>query len=292
MQLEDEKNIEIPDDDVVELEADASVQVVDDDDPLNALKAELEKARRERDEVTNRLKNSDVKRSQLEQQVSRYSANEVANSKALIEHAIVTEESRATMAERGYAAAMASGNFAEAAKQQRVMAQAETRLQMLQDGLNEANGEIERQRSAPVQQQQRQQVDPLDGYISQFSPQTQQWLRSHKDDVFANEGRGNMAYAGHVMAVNNGIQPDTEEYFRYLDKHMGYSEEQNGAVQTRKVQASAPPSRNQAINSSSTRVTLTAEEKSTAEALGMTVAEYAKEKARILDGKANVHFSK
>jgi hypothetical protein len=288
----DDVNTAIPDDDEEIVINDTSSDEGSggqNDDPVAALKGELEKAKRERDEASARFQASEAQRARFEDDARRRVDSEVESQKALIEHAIIAEQSRAELAENAYAEAMSTGNYAEAAKLQRAMAQSEAKISQMQTGLDQITHNIESRKSQSTQQNA---VNSIDSYISQFTSPSQEWLRKNKEDIFSSDARGNMAYAGHILAVNSGIKADSEEYFTFLDKHMGYSTDASSEqAQKKKAGHSAPPSRNSVLNGSSTKIAVTAEEKSLASDLGMTVQEYARYKAKIAAGETNLHFS-
>jgi hypothetical protein len=282
---DDKQYIPDDDEDFISLESGSTVDensasAVDggSDDPADILQRELDKAKRERDTALANFQAAESRRATAEAEAHQRGHGERQAQKAAIEQAIAAAEAQGEALERAYAEAADAGNTAEMAKVQRAMVQHETRATRYQDALEQINAAGQQ-----TQQRQTQQAaDPTEAHIAKFSQPAQAWLRKHKDDVYANEMRGNMAYAGHVMAVNTGIKPDTDEYFAYLDKHMGYNNKTGGTVTQQDngsgKRVAAPPSRGTAMNNSGTKITLTAEERAMAEDLGMTVAEYAQGK--------------
>lgn len=259
---------------------------------------EKEDAERRWQETEARRQDLDRRRAELEARDAERATTEIANHKALIEHALMAADGEATNAEAAYAAAMAEGDYAAAAKAQRAMAKAEMKISRLTEGRDA----IEEQIKTPPQRQAEPQrpaaPDPIDQTIAGFTPRSQTWLRSHKSDIFGSNARRQMAIAGDMLAQESGLKADTDEYFEFLDKHMGY---QTAAPITSPApetpprprtpaRPSAPVSRT-AAGTAKAPVHLTAEQKDTAARLGMTNAKYADYIRRIDAGEFNVRFT-
>lgn len=261
------------------------------DDPFEALKKQFETATKEKEALEQRFQEVNTQRQQFEQQASTSQTQYVQTQKALIEQAIATKEVEAETAERALAQAYAAQDWTAAAKHQRELTQIDQHLMQYQTGLVQVDDVITKL-SKPTATQANQAADPIEHHISQFSPRAQEWLRSHKDDVYKSEARGQLAYAGHIVAVNKGLQPDTDEYFEFLDTHMGYVDDaaedntESKPAPKRRPIPSAPPSRGN--NATSTKVHLSAEEKEIADALEMTYEAYAKNKLAIQEGRTNM----
>jgi hypothetical protein len=62
--------------------------------------------------------------------------------------------------------------------------------------------------------------DPLEDHFSKFTDRTAQWMREHKDWV--TDPRKNAKVTGaHNFAVSEGLTPDTDEYFEFVEKMVG-----------------------------------------------------------------------
>ena len=169
----------------------------------------------------------------------------------IIENAISTTEATAAQAERAYAEAMAAGDYALAAKAQRALAQAESHLLQLENGRSRLKEQLqelsEGAQKAPEIPSFAPQIpqDPLEIYASKLTPKSAEWLRAHPDAV---EKIGRLTRA-HEDALEDGLVPESREYFSYIESRLGYSsrDEQPSrqaapAPTPRKNMASAPVS--------------------------------------------------
>lgn len=233
----------------------------------------------------NRFKSMQQQLQEQSHQIQQTTAtNARSQQRTLIEQAVANEESKAQQAEYDYAQAMEAQDFAAAARNQRVMAAAESNLTQLRTGL----AAFDENQGGETQIQQTQQPKPQDefeAYVSRFSPPSQQWIRLHKDDLLASQGRAQLAQAAHTMALNAGHAVDSDDYFAYLDSAMGY-----GAAAKPKRALAAPASRQNNGASASKTVRLTSDELEMAKSLGMTAKEYAASKQQIAIGESDLRF--
>jgi len=143
----------------------------------------------------------------------------------IILNAIDATEQAAASAERDYATAMAAGDYAMAAKAQRIMAQAESHLLQLNNGKQRLEETLQQPTEGSVQEPEipsfepRIQHDPVEMYASKLAPKSAQWLREHPDAV---NKIGKLTRA-HADAVDDGIVPESADYFRYIESRLGYS---------------------------------------------------------------------
>lgn len=162
-------------------------------------------------------------------------------------NAIEAVEAQGQAAERAYADAMSNADWTAAAKAQRAMAAAESRLLTLQNGKaamedRAKRGTTEGRVDAPQVTQQPRSVDPVERLASQVSPRSGDWIRKHP------EVAGNVAKlsAAHNLAVLDGLTPDTDEYFQFIeDKVLKKVEPASSAIQQqerRQATVSAPVS--------------------------------------------------
>lgn len=176
--------------------------------------------------------------------------NEVQDSNLkIILNAIDATEQAAAGAERDYAAAMAAGDFQAAAKAQRLMSQAEAHLLQLQNGKNQLEESLQQTTEgsvyAPEVPSFEPQVpqDPVETYAQRLTPKSAQWLREHPEAV---DKIGRLTRA-HQDALEDGIQAESAEYFRYIEGRLGISQPSNDPEpeahyeQPQRVSESAPP---------------------------------------------------
>jgi hypothetical protein len=197
-----------------------------------------------------------------------YAQNEVQDSNLkIILNAIDATEQAAANAERDYAEAMAAGNYAMAAKAQRLIAQAESHLLQLQNGKSKLEESLQEPVEGSVYAQQVPSFepnipqDPVEMYASRLAPKSAQWLREHPDAV----GKIGKLTRAHQDATEDGIVPESPEYFRYIEDRLGYSGQGNDeppagsyqepqrvseATPARKSMASAPVTSSASMTSS------------------------------------------
>jgi hypothetical protein len=72
-------------------------------------------------------------------------------------------------------------------------------------------------------------MDPVEMYAQRLTPKSAQWLREHPE-VVSKIGRLTRA---HEDAVEDGIQPESREYFRYIEARLGYSNQEDEAPAAR-----------------------------------------------------------
>ena len=182
---------------------------------------------------------------QQAQQVG-YARNEVQDSNLkIILNAIDATEQAAANAEFEYAQAMSAGNHAVAAKAQRAMAQAEAHLLQLQNGRQRLEETLQDPTEGAVYAPQvpsfEPQIpqDPVEMYASQLAPRSAQWLRAHPDAV---EKIGKLTRA-HQDAIEDGITPESDDYFEFIESRLGYDSAAPQAQSRRSEPQPAPVNR-------------------------------------------------
>ena len=160
---------------------------------------------------------------------ARTAKTEVQDSNLrVILNAIDATERTASAAERSYADAMASGDYAAAAKAQREIVRAETQLLQLQNGklaLEERLAHkpdegrvVEKRQEAPPPSPPR---DPVEALAATLTPKSAEWLRAHPSAA----GQVNKLAAAHQSAVElEGIPVESPEYFAFIEKKLGLGE--------------------------------------------------------------------
>lgn len=250
----------------------------EDDNPLSkALEAqrraeELQRtAQRERDNAIREAQNRTRKHD--EELARERSRSEDAEYNSVLT-AIAAEQSALDKAESDYVAAMAAGDFAAAAKAQRVMSISGARVDRLED-----NKQIyEQRRTAPQQAAperrepaQQQQPQDFEQRISALPDLAKGWLRKHPE--FMNDTALNRKIqAAHVALIDlDGVEAFSPAYFDALDTRFGFKaaaprQEQAAAQpQRRSIPMSAPVTRevpgSNGQRESSTKTTLSPEER-------------------------------
>ena len=78
------------------------------------------------------------------------------------------------------------------------------------------------ERPAPTRRQERQPTedDLIEERLSQMAPRTADWLREHPE-YLTDQKKQNRASAAHFKAVSEDLQPDTDEYFEFIETELG-----------------------------------------------------------------------
>lgn len=258
----------------------------DTEDPKEAVADQLRKyeetqeaERKAREAAEARAAAAEQRSKSLETEVATERKGRTEASQAAIDNAITAVEAKAQQAMDEYASAMEAGDYKAAGLAQRKIAKAERELGDLENGKVELSRKPE-----PVVQKKADPADPFEQYVSQFSPRSQQYLR--KNASYVTDAKLNKKMlAAHYEAEANDFVPDTDAYFDFLDQRMGkVAEPDKKADEPAKRserRASAPVSRDTGTSNGkpgANVVRLTPGEVATAEALGLTNAEYARRK--------------
>lgn len=262
------------------------------DTGIQSLKKQLEMERQARAEAERRAREAN-------NQASRASYEVQDSNLQLIMSAINSVKRTNDMLKRDYATAMQAGDYEAAAEIQSNMSINGAKLLQLENG----RSALEQRLKTPPQQEPEAPRDPVEAIASQLSPRSAAWVRAHPECV--RDRRLYMKMIGaHNIAVADGFQADTDEYFAEIERQMGYAKPQT-AVQAdedeeptsmaakpmaRKAPPPAAPTSRAASNGTGGRntVTLTREEREMAGIMGMTPEEYAKNKIALKkEGKLN-----
>lgn len=259
---------------------------------IQSLKKQLEMERQARTEAERRAR-------EASNQANRASYEVQDSNLQLIMSAIDSVRRTNDMLKRDYATAMQSGDYEAAAEIQSNMSINGAKLLQLENG----RSALEQRLKTPPPQEPEAPRDPVEAIASQLSPRSAAWVRAHPECV--KDRRLYMKMIGaHNIAVADGFQADTDEYFAEIERQMGYRKPQT-AVQVeddeeptamaakpvaRKAPPPAAPSSRAASNGTGGRntVTLTREEREMASMMGMSPEEYGKNKLALKkEGKLN-----
>jgi hypothetical protein len=226
--------------------------------------------------------------------------------------AMAAEQSTIEKAEADYAAAAAAGDWATAAKAQRIMAVAGGRLDRLEDGKRTFESKREAVRTQPQPQPQQRQAPSFEQQIAGLPQNAQQWLRNHPE-FMTDPAKNQEIQSAHNYLVNRKkVAQFSDAYFEALDQEFGFREAPKPAPQPapqqqrRSMPMTAPVSRevpNAAGARSKNSMRLTEEERQAArdaipdrpDLPKLTNAQkeymYAKNKAKYEAMKANGTYS-
>lgn len=254
------------------------------DDGLEALKQQLESERKARAEAERRANEA--------AQTAYQAQTEMQDSNLhLVVNAIETVNQTNSILKSNYRDAMAAGDYDLAAEIQAEMSSNAAKLLQLEQGKqaleNAPRGEAPRPYTA----------DPVEALASQLSPRSADWVR--RNPQFATDNRlYQKMIAAHNLAVADGIDPDTDDYFASIEDTLrirgrnDYEDASSAAakpVQRRSAPPAAPVSRSgTGTGTRPNRVTLSAEEREMANFMGMTPEEYGRHKLALKkEGRMN-----
>lgn len=224
---------------------DDSKKVVDErEKALSDLKKQYEHQKRVAEAEREARRQAEYFAQQQAQQVG-YARTEVQDSNLkIIMNAIDATEQAAAIAEREYAEAMAAQNYQMAARAQRAIAQAESHLLQLQNGRQRLEETLQQPVEGSVYAPQvpsfEPQIpqDPVEMYAERLAPRSAEWLRSHPEAV---QKIGKLTRA-HQDAIEDGLAPETDDYFRFIESRLGYDAEPQSEAR-RSEPASTQPNR-------------------------------------------------
>lgn len=255
--LQDEKELEAPEKTEISPE-----------DGIKELKLSLERERLARVEAERRAQQQAAQAHLMTREVED-------NQRQMLSSALEMVNNERTMLRAQYAEAMSQGNYAMVAEINDRMNDLAVKANVIEQG-REA---MENQKKQPVTQQPYQ-ADPVETFASQLTPRSASWVREHPE--FVRDAKLNRKMiAAHELAVADGIEPDTDEYFDYVENTLGVNRaaaQEAPKPQRRAAPASAPVSRS-GMNSDGSRpnvIRLSAEQREMAEMMGMTPEEYAR----------------
>lgn len=291
------ENIELILEDKEPLEPQVEVEKADDDaqDPKIAI-AELN---RKLKEANHRAQQAEMSaREQYERSLAARAEVEDTNLH-LVTNAIETVKRENEILKANLRDAMASGDYDKVAEAQESISMNAAKLLQLENG-REA---MKNQPRQPVQPMPRA-ADPVEQVKASLSARSAAWVDKHPEYV-RDQRLFRKMVAAHELAVADGIEADSDEYFASVERTLGIrskveTETDDGAfssasqpVQRRAAPPSAPPSApvSRSGNGGGSRpnvVRLTAAEREMADMMGMTEKEYALNKLALQrEGKLN-----
>jgi len=276
--VEDDANDEI---EVVEVEnppKNASKEQIEPQEGIQELKMKLEQERAARIEAE--------KQARAAYSSAAEAKNEVQDTNLqLVKNAIDTVKRNNDILKYNYSEAMSVGDYTKAAELQETMGMNSAKLMELERGRSHME-------NAPkiTPQEPMRHSDPVEELASQLSPRSADWVRRNPQCVTDPRMYQKMV-AAHNIAVADGYQPDTDDYFGQIEDTLKISKRVNtdydddptsGAAkvtQRRSAPPAAPVSRGGGgTGSRPNEVRLTRDEIETARDLGMTEKEYARNK--------------
>lgn len=254
-------------------------------DGVEELKKRLEEERRLRVEAEKRA------REYAERETS--ARNEVQDSNlTLVTNAIETVKQNNSILKANYREAMSIGDFDKAAEIQEALSSNSAKLLQLEQGKQALESMPKHQQQVPS--------DPVEALASQLSPRSADWIRRNPQCA-TDQRLFQKMLAAHNLAMADGIVPDSDEYFEFVESTINIrqaaprkveqvaDEDPTAAAakptQRRTSPPAAPVTRG---GERSNVVRLTAQEREMAQMMGMTDKEYATHKLALQkEGKLN-----
>ena len=247
----------------------------DPNDAIEHMRRQLEEERRARADAER------IARQAAETATRAYSEVDDANAQ-VVGSAITQIKTNNNILTAQYAEAMNTNDYERAAQIQAEISHNAAKLVHLENGLQEMKNQPRR---PPVElPQPTPRGEPLDEIINAVSPRSANWLRANRDQL-RDERAIKKMFRAHEDAVDDGIEPDSDNYFRFIEQRLGLNsaqEEENVMSAASKptprsvAPAAAPVNRGSSPRNNVVR--LSRAEADTAKMLGMTEQEYAKHK--------------
>ena len=264
----------VPEDEIVIVEAPEELKIetkpeITVDDGIEALRRELEaeKAARQRAEQQARVATTDKADSDLR----------------MLNTAIETETRNKEILRANLREAAANGDTDAQADILMAINQTENNLRQINEGKKQYEAQL-----------RESATDKVEALASQLTPRSAEWVRNNPD-VVNDERRAARLQRAHFDALDDGIKPDTPDYFNFLETRLNINKapavQREAAMSaasesTSGRRASAPPAAPVSRSGTGTGgrpnvVTLTRAEQEAARDMGMTPKEYAQNKVAL-----------
>jgi len=257
------------------------------EDGIKELQAKLESERQARIQAE--------KRAQEAAQREFQAKNETEDTQLhLIKNAMDTVKRNNEILKGNYREAMAIGDYDAAANIQDALSANHVKLSQLEAGHKAMQ---ERPKQAPPKPQY---ADHIEALASQVTAPSAEWLRANRDRL-GNQKTIDKMFRAHADALDDGVIPDSKEYFEYIEGRLGFQRQYQPqaeidpfadtakVTQRRTAPPAAPVSRSgNGTGSSPNVVRLTAAEREMAQMMGMSDRDYALNKIALQrEGKLN-----
>jgi hypothetical protein len=239
-------DIEIIDDDLTEEEGVAleePAKKASEKDPLisdealegaDSLKKQIEELRKQKAAEESARKAAEARAIEREREANTYKNQVSSTQDSMLEQAITGAKAEIARLKDQARIAFEEGDYKKGMDLQEKMSEGVAFLSQLNV------------HKAQAKQQSRQEVtDPFERAINNYSDRTKTWLREHPECV-QDPNTAHKAAAAHHNAILNGLRPDTDAYFNYVEEQLGYSEPEETVGQKpaqRKAVPTAPAGR-------------------------------------------------
>ena len=278
----DEKEPEIVVEDVVEKTSakDDKPPVISAEEGIQEMKRRLDAERRAREEA-------EIRAYQAAQQAQKANSEVKDTNYQLVVNAIETVKGRADTLKNAYKEAMSVGDYDKLAEIQEAMALNASHMTKLEEGRRQMEA-YAKQPVEPVPPPPARIEDVVENMARSVSAKSGEWIRSRKDVLHDDRSIKKM-FRAHEDAIDDGLEPDSEAYFNFIDARLGVRKHVEQPIQSEatpdsplssasapKKAAPPPPAPVSRSNGRPNVIRLSREQAQTAKDLGMSEAEYAK----------------
>jgi hypothetical protein len=217
-------------------EAQAEPKVTNEE--LLALRRAAEDAQKAREAAERRAQDAESRLTQESAGRASEATQRISAQESAVTNAIAAKTAEAERLADQAATLMEEGKFREAAQ----LSQKGGALQAEIAQLEGFKGRLadERARTEEAAKSPATEADPLE----RLSPRSRDWAREHPE-FFPNGQPTRKALAAHYAALADDIQPDTDKYFDFINRHLGLVQdaaaEPSPAAQVTKPRATAAP---------------------------------------------------
>jgi hypothetical protein len=175
------------------------------------IRAMLDQERENSRQLKAQLDTERTGRTKAEATATSHATARLDAEEQIVEGRISTADTEAKGLRKAYADALAEGKFDEAAEVNDKLTELRAKQQQDRQYKTWLEGEKERAKAAPPPQQQ-QGVD-----LSQYSAKQRAWIRKNPEFMEDEKMRAK-TFAGHQLAIADGIEVDSPEYFEVIDE--------------------------------------------------------------------------
>jgi hypothetical protein len=267
--------------------------------------AELERAEKlsqERFESERkRAEEAERKRNEIQTENGRFQEEATQAQYDAIVNALEASKAEAETAERMLERAEFDADPKAKSDAYRRLARAEANITRLEDGKAAYENRIQAEKAKPKPEPVR--ADPFEAAIASMPPLVKDWMREHPD-YMTDQRKNAKIQALHWDVLDEGHAFGTKAYVESMETKLGLREAPKPVIaqdddeqppQRTTVVTQAPPTREVPSSStgkpSSTKVTLTPEEREIARMNNITEIEYARQKIKMQEAKKNGHYN-
>lgn len=270
----DEPKVEVEEEKPVEAKKIEKAPEVSPEEGIEALKKRLDAERK-------RAEAAEKRAHEAKQQIAKAHQDVKDSNYQLVSNALETAKGRAEALKTAYAEALSVGDHNRVAEVQSAMVENENHISELKRGKKALKQQMKEAEEANKVEPMERTVDPIEQMAQTVSPRSASWLRDNRDNL-RDERSVRKMFRAHEDAIDDGIEPDSDEYFSFIEGRLGWKK----APEPEPLSEAAPPKRQAPppaapVSRGGQRanvIRLSAAEADTAKALGMTPEEYAKNK--------------